>query len=163
MQVFRRWSHSMLSRAPARCCPPEIFCTHRTRRCVNVLLTAPACVGDLFARPNRYRNGSASGSDSSRVADSNRDRRESVLTTATCALSGKEDSSAATHAVCETRAGCLEQVLLVGTSARHRAIKHIRSLAPGGIPIVLALEIETGRTAATAQEPANVDPHHGGR
>ena len=37
----------------------------------------------------------------------------------------------------------------MGTSTSHRAIEHIRSVAPSRLPIVLALEIATGRTAAT--------------
>ena len=99
-----------------------------------------------------------------RVSDSSGDhRRESVLTTAARPLSGKEDSPASTHTVCETRAGCLEQVLLVGASTGHRAIEHIRSLAASRLPIVLAVEIATRRTAAATQETTNADPHHVGR
>ena len=45
----------------------------------------------------------------------------------------------------------------------HRAIEHIRSLAPNRLPIVLAVEIATRRTAAATQETTNADPHHGRR
>src|SRR4051794_24119290 len=116
----------------------------------------------MFAGPDRCRVGGASGSDSYRVSDSSGDhRRESVLTTATCPLSGKEDSPASTHTACQTRSAYVEQVPSVGISTSHRAIEHIHSLAPSRLPNVLAVEIATGRTAATTQQPANADLCHG--